>query len=154
MWQQICLSLQIYTLPSLLSKKEESKCLYSCWFCIASIHLHHLTKQNHFVHFFSAFLNEAGLNFVKQCIKLIETRGIPLNISIWGKMLFCPGNFYNIRYFCAKASPHRGCTGLEESTPRCSGWWQLYLVRIAILFFQRRSFFFFNIAIMCTVFFF
>uniref|UniRef100_H3CX94 Rho GTPase activating protein 42a n=1 Tax=Tetraodon nigroviridis TaxID=99883 RepID=H3CX94_TETNG len=36
----------IYTLPSLLSKKEET------------------------------FLNEAGLNFVKQCIKLIETRGL------------------------------------------------------------------------------
>ncbi|TWW74717.1 rho GTPase-activating protein 42 [Takifugu flavidus] len=36
----------IYTLPSLLSKKEET------------------------------FLNEAGLNFVKQCISLIETRGL------------------------------------------------------------------------------
>lgn len=38
---------------------------------------------------FSAFLNEAGLNFVKQCIKLIETRGIPFNMSLWMKMLFC-----------------------------------------------------------------
>ncbi|XP_074529164.1 rho GTPase-activating protein 42 [Halichoeres trimaculatus] len=36
----------IYTLPSLLSKKEET------------------------------FLNEAGLNFVKKCIELVETRGI------------------------------------------------------------------------------
>nr|XP_046266379.1 rho GTPase-activating protein 42 isoform X2 [Scatophagus argus] len=36
----------IYTLPSLLSKKEET------------------------------FLNEAGLNFVKKCIELIETRGL------------------------------------------------------------------------------
>lgn len=36
----------IYTLPSLLSKKEET------------------------------FLNEAGFSFVKQCIKLVETRGI------------------------------------------------------------------------------
>ncbi|KAI3373159.1 hypothetical protein L3Q82_006490 [Scortum barcoo] len=36
----------IYTLPSLLSKKEET------------------------------FLNEAGLNFVKKCIELVETRGL------------------------------------------------------------------------------
>ncbi|XP_054481197.1 rho GTPase-activating protein 42 isoform X3 [Anoplopoma fimbria] len=38
----------IYTLPSLLSKKEET------------------------------FLNEAGLNFVKKCIELVETRGITI----------------------------------------------------------------------------
>lgn len=27
--------------------------------------------------FFTAFLNEAGFNFVKKCIELVETRGIP-----------------------------------------------------------------------------
>lgn len=51
-------------------------------------------------------------------------------------MLFCPVNSYEILYFCVKASPRRGCTGLEESTPRCSGWWQLCLVRISMLIFQ------------------
>lgn len=55
-------------------------------FCIVLIHILVLKMRIILCVLISAFLNEAGLNFVKQCIKLIETRGIPVNMSICRKM--------------------------------------------------------------------
>lgn len=69
----LSLTAQIYTLPSLLSKKEESK----YWNCSKKcIEMYQKCRSSASV-CFAAFLNEAGLNFVKKCIKLVETRGDP-----------------------------------------------------------------------------
>lgn len=85
---------------------------------------------------------------MKKCIELIETRGTPPThcLKLRNTML-CFLKLYMLLFYqwmtcmCMQVLPLRDCTGLQESTPKCSGWWRLCSVRVSISYILHPEYF-------------